>query len=95
MPSTASHKLKLGVLDALSRRAAAEGRSLEAEIERLRAGRQVMTVRDRVDSARHLRAMTPPDGPDGRYDSTLLIRWLRDTDGGNDTDGWQDNDAGR
>ncbi len=40
--------------------------------------------------------MTPPDGPPVRSDSTLLIRWDRDTDHGRDLDnGWADDAAGR
>ena len=43
----------------------------------------------------HALAMTPPDGPTDVTDSTLLIRWDRDTGGGRWVDdGWADG-AGR
>lgn len=81
-----------------ARAAADHGRSLEAE---LNAVLEAVPVRYVKDSAALLRlsdqalAMTPPDGPDGS-DSTLLIRWDRDTNHGKwIDDGWADDDAGR
>lgn len=93
-----SRILKPGTLDAYRVAASAHGRSLEAE---LRAVLERNTPRPVKDSAAILRlsdqalAMTPPDGPAAASDSTLLIRWDRDTSGGRDVDdGWSD-DAGR
>jgi antitoxin FitA len=78
--------------------AAEKGRSLEAELRDLIERNR---PRKRKDSAALLRlsaelqAMTPPAGPD-TSDSTLLIRWDRDTNGGRWLDdGWNDDDAGR
>jgi hypothetical protein len=73
------------------------GRSLEAELRDLIEVNRPL----RKKSAAELRrmsdealAMSPPDGPDGS-DSTLLIRWDRDTNHGKWLDdGWSDNDAG-
>lgn len=74
------------------------GTSLEAELrEIIEANRPL-----RKKSAAELRlmsdealAMTPPGGPNCS-DSTLIIRWDRDTNHGKWLDdGWSDNDAGR
>lgn len=69
------------------------GRSLEAELrELIEANRPLRkkpaaVLRRMSDDAL---SMTPPDGPDGS-DSTLLIRWDRDTDHGKWLDdGWHD-----
>jgi plasmid stability protein len=83
------------LLDQYRRSAKANGRSLEAELrEALRRAQPHPAARReelRALSAR-LRAMTPNEPPQG--DSTLLIRWYRDTNGGRWTDdGWAD-DAG-
>ena len=79
--------------------AASHGRSLEAELQ---AALGVMPEEYVKDSAALLRlsdealAMTPPDGPDGMSDSTLLIRWDRDTNHGKWVDdGWTDDDPRR
>lgn len=63
------------------------GRSLEAELrDALRRARPV--VDSPVDELKRrsieLRAMTPHEPPQG--DSTLVIRWYRDTHGGRWTD---------
>lgn len=74
------------------------GRSLEAEIAALIERERPMRAKDPLalgELAKRLRAMTPPDGPDW-IDSTLGIRWDRDTGHGRDLDdGWTDPDAGR
>ena len=73
------------------------GNSLEAELRELIEANRPL----RKKPAAHLRrlsdealAMTPPDGPIGS-DSTLHIRWDRDTQHGKwIDDGWDDNDIG-
>ncbi len=89
-------KLKPGTLDSYRAFASEQGTSVEAE---LRALIERNAPLRRKDCAALLRisdealAMTPPDGPDGS-DSTLLIRWDRDTNHGKELDdGWDDNDA--
>lgn len=75
------------------------GSSLEAELRELIESNRPL----RKKSAAELRrmsddalAMTPPHGPDDASDSTLLIRWDRDTNHGKWLDdGWSDDDAGR
>lgn len=91
-------RLRPGTLDLYRAAARRAGRSLEAELRALIEGNAPLPEKD---SARLLAlsdaalAMTPPDGPGGTSDSTLLIRWDRDTDGGRSVDdGWPD-DAGR
>jgi hypothetical protein len=86
-------------VDRYARAAAGNGRSLEEE---LRAALDVNPDGYVKNAAKLLRlsdealAMTPPEGPDGRSDSTLLIRWDRDTQHGKWVDdGWADHDAGR
>jgi hypothetical protein len=86
-------------LEPYRRVAEAKGRSLEAELRDLIESHRPKPPKD---CARLLRlsdealAMTPPDGPATRSDSTLLIRWDRDTDHGRDLDnGWADDAAGR
>lgn len=85
--------LKPGTLAAYQSAAREHGRSLEAE---LRAVLERNAPRPAKDCAALLRlsdealAMSLPDGPDAS-DSTLLIRWDRDTNGGRDVDdGWSD-----
>lgn len=74
------------------------GRSLEAELRDLIERER--PIRKKSPEAlgalsRRLRAMTPPEGPD-TSDSTLLIRWDRDTGHGRWVEnGWTDRDAGR
>lgn len=79
--------------------AARNQRSLEAELRMVLAERRPL----RKKSAAELRrlsdealAMTPPDGPGIGSDSTLDIRWDRDTNHGKWLDdGWPDDDAAR
>lgn len=93
-------RLADGTLDDYRAVAAAKGTSVEAE---LRAVIEANRPRRKKDPARLLRmsdealAMTPPDGPPVGSDSTLLIRWDRDTNHGDWVDdGWSDDgDAGR
>ena len=74
-----------------------KGTSVEAELRALieanRPLRKKPAAELRLLSDEAL-AMTPPDGPSGT-DSTLLIRWDRDTNHGDwIDDGWDDDDAG-
>lgn len=75
--------------------AAAEGRSLEADLRDLIERHRPLRRKDPAHLLRlseELQAMTP-EGPDGS-DSTLFIRWDRDTNHGKWVDdGWTD-DAG-
>ena len=91
-------RLRPGTLDAYRVAAKRAGRSLEAE---LRALIEASAPMPEKDSAALLKlsdealAMTPPDGPVDVSDSTLLIRWDRDTNHGKwIDDGWVD-DVGR
>lgn len=72
--------------------AKSRGRSLEAELRDalLRAQPALETPVDELKRlSAELRAMTPHEPPQG--DSTLIIRWYRDTNGGRWTDdGWTD-----
>lgn len=81
------------LLDSFRDAAKAHGRSLEAELRDALARAQPLRPKD-VEAlgrlSREARAMTPPGGPDS-VDSTLGIRWDRDTDHGRDIDdGWLD-----
>lgn len=77
--------------EALVERAAASGRSLEDEIASARASAVRLTVEEKLELSRRLRAMTPSDCLS--HDSTDVIRWFRDTHGGRWTDdGWTDDD---
>lgn len=87
------------LVEDFARVAADRGRSLEAELRDALAAARPQHPKD---SAALLRlsdaalAMTPPDGPSVSSDSTLLIRWDRDTNHGKWVDdGWGDDDAGR
>lgn len=87
-------KLADDTLDAYRASARAKGTSLEAELRDLIERNKPLMQKDREALgrlSRKLRAMTPPDGPDASFDSTLLIRWDRDTDHGRWLDdGWAD-----
>lgn len=87
-------RLKPGTLDAYREFARERGSSLEAELREVIEANRPMR---RKDCAALLRlsdealAMTPPDGPTIASDSTLLIRWDRDTNHGKWVDdGWAD-----
>lgn len=87
-------KLKAGTLDDYRQSASVKGTSVEAE---LRAVIEANRPRRRKDTARLLRlsddalALTPPYGPSVGSDSTILIRWDRDTQHGKWVDdGWSD-----
>jgi hypothetical protein len=99
MEQVVIRRLRPGTLEPYRRLAEAKGRSLEAELRDLIESHRPKPPKD---CARLLRlsdealAMTPPDGPSPVSDSTLLIRWDRDTDHGRDVDdGWADDAAGR
>ncbi|WP_373487376.1 hypothetical protein [Blastomonas sp.] len=90
-------KLSDETLESYRALARERGTSLEAELRELieanrpLAKKPAHVLRRMSDEAL---AMTPPDGPDAS-DSTLLIRWDRDTNHGKWLDdGWAD-DAGR
>lgn len=88
-------ELDPALADRYERAASEHGRSLEAE---LHASLHASGPTSGKDCAALLRlsddalAVTPPDGPDATTsDSTLLIRWDRDTGFGHDLDdGWTD-----
>ena len=93
------HKIRDDTLEDFRQFARERGTSLEAELREL-----IETHRPlRKKSAAELRrmsdealAMTPPDGPCIGSDSTLDIRWDRDTNHGKWLDdGWADDDARR
>lgn len=74
-----------------------KGSSLEAELrELIERNRPLRTknVEELGRLSRELRSMRLPDGPDAT-DSTLLIRWDRDTDHGRSLDDGWSGDAGR
>lgn len=96
MEQTLVRKLKPGTLESYRAYASQQGTSVEAELRALIERHAPLRRKDCVallkisDGAL---AMTPPDGPEGS-DSTLLIRWDRDTNHGEWLDdGWDDNDA--
>jgi plasmid stability protein len=73
------------------------GTSLEAELRNLIESHRPLRKKPAAALRRlsdEALALALPDGPDGS-DSTLLIRWDRDTDHGRWLDdGWDDDDAG-
>ena len=77
--------------------ARARGTSLEAELrDIIEANRPLRkkTAAELLRMSDEALAMSPPDGPSS--DSTLIIRWDRDTNHGNSLDdGWSDDDIGR
>lgn len=82
-------KLELSIVNGLLRRAAIAGRSLEEEVELLTTQRSALSPGERLRQAAELRAMTPEGA--NSTDSTLIIRWDRDTGGGDCVDdGWSD-----
>lgn len=86
MRNSAEMLLKATVLESLRARAETAGRHVNEEAVRMRGK---LSTAERVQLSRENRAMTPHEPPQG--DSTLLIRWYRDTSGGRDTDdGWTD-----
>ncbi len=99
MEQVVIRRLKDGTLDPYRRAAEAKGRSLEAELRELIEAHRPSRPKDCAELLRlsdEALAMTPPDGPPIGSDSTLLIRWDRDTNHGEWLeDGWQDDAAGR
>ena len=91
-------RLKPGTLAPYREAARAKGRSLEAELRELIETHRPKRAKNCAELLRmsdEALALTPPDGPSGHSDSTLLIRWDRDTNGGRWTDdGWDDDAAG-
>lgn len=98
MEQVVIRRLRDGTLAPYREMARTKGNSLEAELRAL-IERNRPVAKDSAALLRlsdELLAMTPPDGPSPTSDSTLLIRWDRDTDHGRDIDdGWNDDDAGR
>lgn len=90
-------KLDDGALEAWRSLARERGTSLEAELRELIETHRPLRKKPAAELRRmsdEALAMTPPDGPDGS-DSTLLIRWDRDTNHGKWLDdGWSDDDPG-
>lgn len=99
MEQVVIRRLKPGTLEPYRRIAEAKGRSLEAELRELIETHRPKQPKDCAELLRlsdAALAMTPPDGPREASDSTLLIRWDRDTNHGRDIDdGWTDYGAGR
>lgn len=87
-------KLKPGTLAAYRAVAKAKGLSLEAELRAVIEANQPLPPKNCSALLRisdEALAMTPPDGPLNVSDSTLLIRWDRDTNHGKWVDdGWDD-----
>lgn len=98
MEQAVIRRLKPGTLDIYRTRARDRGTSVEAELRRLIEADAAPYVKDceaLIRLSDEALAMTPPDGPTDASDSTLLIRWDRDTNLGRWLDdGWND-DAGR
>jgi len=71
------------------------GTSLEAELRAIIEAHRPLRRKTAAELRRmsdEALAMTPPDGPKEATDSTLLIRWDRDTNHGNWLDdGWDEN----
>jgi hypothetical protein len=87
-------RLSPAALEAYRERARANGRTLEEELQAIL---EAAAPRPAKDCAMLLRisdealALVPPDGPPMGSDSTLLIRWDRDTQWGKWVDdGWDD-----
>lgn len=99
MEQVVIRRLKDGTLDPYRKAAAANGRSLEAELRELLETHRPKAPKDCKELLRlsdEALAMIPPDGPVAPSDSTLLIRWDRDTNHGDWVDdGWPDDDACR
>lgn len=68
------------VLDIYRRRATEKGRSLEAELRETLTKGAALKPAERAALSKRLRAQTATDGP--LTDSTEIIRWYRDTNGG-------------
>ena len=84
MTSAAMVKMERGVRDALARGEGASSARADDAVE--------LSIDERLALSKRLRAMTPLDAP--QEDSTLIIRWYRDTNGGRWTDdGWDDDDG--
>lgn len=83
-------------LEAFRAVAREKGTSLEAELRELIESNRPRRTKNPVELLRlsdELQAMAPPDGPT-TSDSTLLIRWDRDTNHGKWVDdGWADDDV--
>lgn len=94
MEQAVIRRLKPGTLDVYRARARERGTSVEAELRKLIEGDAAPYAKDCEALLRlsdEALAMTPPDGPSGANDSTLLIRWDRDTNLGKWVDdGWTD-----
>lgn len=86
-------KLRDETVEAWRARARERGTSLEAELRELIEAHRPLRKKPAAELRRmsdEALAMTPPDGPTGS-DSTLLIRWDRDTNHGRWIDnGWSD-----
>lgn len=99
MEQVVIRRLKDGTLEPFRRAAEAKGRSLEAELRELLETHRPKAPKNCAELLRlsdEGLAMTPPEGPVAPSDSTLLIRWDRDTSHGDRVgDGWTDDDARR
>ncbi|HEX8258108.1 MAG TPA: hypothetical protein VF589_10785 [Allosphingosinicella sp.] len=99
MEQVVIRRLKPGTLAPYRKAAKAKGRSLEAELREVIETHCPKRTKNSADLLRisdDALALTPPDGLGEASDSTLLIRWDRDTGGGRwIDDGWDDDAAGR
>jgi hypothetical protein len=78
--------------DAIAERAAALGHTVEQEVSALRDHLRPLTIAEKLAMSAQQRAMAPANCRSD--DSTLIIRWYRDTQGGRDADdGWVDDDG--
>ena len=91
-------RLKPGTLEAYRAVARAKGSSLEAELRKVIEANKPPPKKDCAALLRlsdEALAMTPPDGPSEASDSTLWIRWDRDTNHGKWVDDGWDGDGDR
>lgn len=91
MASSALHKLEIGLADALKRRRTPEEPASVDGPNPLTSRRSALSLDEKLKLTDELRAMTP-HGVESS-DSTLNIRWDRDTGGGDWVDdGWSNDD---
>lgn len=91
MASSALQKLEIGLADALKARGGNADAAAAADRTSLTSKRSALSLEEKLRLVDELRAMTP-QGVESS-DSTLLVRWDRDTGGGDWVDdGWSDDD---
>ena len=80
MDRTFDSRIEAISAEALAERAAAAGRSVQEEAAAVREQARTLTIEEKLALSARLRAMTPEDCKS--HDSTLTIRWFRDTHSG-------------